>query len=68
MPPENIGSLARRFKGDTTRFTESSEGYFSAVDSQYKSYRMSRKQLGYRREEKQELDKNIGQNDVDVKN
>ena len=67
MPPENIGSLARRFKGDTTRFTESSEGYFSAVDSQYKSYRMSRKQLGYRREEKQELDKNIGQNDVDVK-
>lgn len=67
MPPENIGSLARRFKGDTTRFTESSDGYFSAVDSQYKSYRMSRKQLGYRREEKQELDKNIGQNDVDVK-
>lgn len=67
MPPENIGSLARRFKGDTARITESSEGYFSAVDSQYKSYRMSRKQLGYRREEKQELDKNIGQNDVDVK-
>lgn len=67
MPPENIGSLARRFKEDTARYIESSNGYFPAIDSQYRSYRTLRKQLGYRREEKQELDRNIGRNDVDVK-
>lgn len=67
MPPENVGSIAQRFKNYTTTYADSADGYFSAIDSQYRSYRSSRKQLGYKREEKQELDKNIGKDDVDIK-
>ncbi len=67
MPPENVGSIAQRFKNYTSTYADASEGYFDAIESQYKSYRASRKQLGYKREEKQELDKTIGSDDVDVK-
>lgn len=67
MPPENIGALANRFKNETINIAMSSENYFSSVNSAYMNYRTARRQLGYRREEKQDLDKNIGQNDIDVK-
>lgn len=67
MPPENVGSIAKRFKAYTSTYADASDGFFTSVESQYKSYRSSRKQLGYKREEKQELDKTIGNDDVDVK-
>lgn len=67
MPPENVGSIAKRYKNATATFIDGADGYFDAIDSQYKSYRKTKKQLGYKREEKQELDKNIGNDDVDVK-
>ena len=67
MPPENVGSIAQRFKSYTATYSDASDGFFESIDSQYKSYRASRKQLGYKREEKQELDKTIGNDNVDVK-
>lgn len=67
MPPENVGSIAKRFKAYTSTYADASDGFFASVESQYKSYRSSRKQLGYKREEKQELDRTIGSDDIDVK-
>lgn len=67
MPPENIGAIASRFKSYTSLYTSSADSYFATIEMQYKSYRSHRKELGFRREELQDLSKKIGKNDIDVK-
>lgn len=67
MPPENIGSAARRYQEYTNQYAEMGDNYFSTIESKYKDYRRNKKELSRRLDEKQNIDKSLGNGSVDAK-
>lgn len=67
MPPENIGSAARRYQEYTNQYSEMGDNYFTIIESKYKDYRRNKKELARRIDEKQNIDKSLGNGSIDAK-
>lgn len=66
MPPEAIGSIASRYKSYTAAYSSAGDNFFKTLESTYKVYRRDKKDLGLRILEKENIDKSLGKDDIDV--
>ena len=60
QPPESIGSLVRRYREQALDYLSSNENYQQSITDKYASIRASQRELGFRRDELQELSKSLG--------
>ena len=65
QPPESIGSLVRRYREQAMDYISSSDDYYSSMENQFKVLESDRRELGFRMDERSELDKRLkGAKDV----
>lgn len=63
LPPESIGTLIKYFKEKSDTFYESSNEYFTGIDTTYKSWVNLQNTMGDLEDEIQSLNEEIGQKD-----
>lgn len=66
MPPEAIGSIASRYKSHTSAYSSAGDNFFNILESTYKVYRRDKRDLGLRILEKENIDKNLGKDNIDI--
>ena len=65
QPPESIGSLVRRYREQAMDYISSSDDYYSSIENQFKVLESDRRELGFRMDERSDLDKRLkGAKDV----
>lgn len=65
QPPESIGSLVRRYREQAMDYVSSSDDYYAALEERFKLLRGDQRELGFRMDERSELDKRLkGAKDV----
>lgn len=65
QPPESIGSLVRRYREQAMDYISSSDDYYTVLEKQIKDLRNDQRELGFKLDEKDVLDKRLkGAKDV----
>lgn len=59
QPPESIGALVRRYRETGMEFLAQSEGFSDRIQNEYAELRKQMRELGFRRDERDVLDKKL---------
>lgn len=65
QPPEHIGALVRRYREQAMEYVNDSDTYYNSIEDKISALRATQRDLNFRIDEKEELDKQI-ENSVNI--